>query len=116
MKTSLPPFLSERHKTVIHLREVCRATFLEIGERLAVTRSRAHAIYQQGVYRRDHTPECIHGLTWRSVHILEMLCLENREEVLAAVVSGRLTARRGLRNHGRQTQIEIESWLGLLKP
>ena len=115
MKTTLPPFLSEQHKTVIHLREVGRASFREIGEKLGVTRSRAHAIYRAGVSRRDHTPECFHGLKYRTVHTLEGLYLQNREEVLAAVVAGRLTAKQGPRNHGRQAEIEILSWLGLLK-
>jgi hypothetical protein len=115
MKTSFPPWLSERHKAAIHLRELHRCKFREIGQKLGVSTCRAHELYKQGVSRREHAPECFHGLTCRTVHILERLCLSNREEVLAAVVSGRLTPKRGPRNHGKQTQIEILSWLGLLK-
>jgi len=115
MKTSFPPWLTERHRTAIHLRERRRYKFREIGEKLGVSTCTARGIYKQGVWRREHAPECFHGLTCRTVHILERLCLSNREEVLAAVVSGRLTPKRGPRNHGKQTQVEILSWLGLLK-
>ena len=115
MKTPFPPYLSARHKTVIHLRELRRCGFREIGEKLGVSTSSAHGIYREAVFRRDHTPACFHDLTCRTVQILERLELKNREEVLAAVVSGRLTPRRGPRNHGKKTQIEILSWLGLLK-
>ena len=107
--------MSERHKTAIHLRELRRYRFREIGEKLGVSARRAHEIYKQGVLRREQTPECFHGLTCRTVQILERLCLSNREEVLAAVVSGRLTPKRGPQKHGKKTQMEILSWLGLLK-
>jgi len=115
MKTSFPPFLTERHKTAIHLREFRRYRFRQIGEILGVSACRARDIYRQGISRRDHTPECFHGLTYRTVQILNNLLLQNREEVLAAVVSGRLTPKRGPRNHGKKTQMEILCWLGLLK-
>ena len=115
MKKSLPPIFTERHKTAIHLREVRRYRFRQIGEILGVSAGRARAIYQDGIFRRDHTPECFHGLTCRTVQGLENLVLQNREEVLAAVVSGRLTPTRRPRNFGKKMHMEILSWLGLLK-
>ena len=115
MKRSLPPLLSERHKTAIHLRELRHYRFREIGEQLGVSAGRAHEIYKQGVSRREQTPECFHGLTCRTVQLLERLCLSDREKVLVAVVSGQLTRKRGPQKFGKKTQIEILSWLGLLK-
>ena len=113
MKRPLPPFLTEQHKTVIHLRDVHGYRFRQIGEKLGVSRGRAHVIYREGRWRRDNWPECFHGLTCRTVQMLANLCLKNREEVMAEVVSGRLTVKRGPRKHGKKMQMEILSWLGL---
>ena len=85
MKTSFPPYLTERHKRAIHLREWGRCRFREIGEALGVSASRAREIYREGVSRRDGTPECFHGLTYRTIHVLKNLNLWDREAVLAAV-------------------------------
>jgi hypothetical protein len=115
MKTCFPPYLSERHKIAIRLREMRRFGFRQIGEELGVSEGCAHGIYRQGVSRRDHAPACFHNLSVRTVHVLQNLNLNNREEVLAAVFSGLLTPKRGPRNHGKKTQVEILSWLGLLK-
>ena len=113
MKKTIPPLLTERHKTAIHLREVHGYRFRQIGEKLGVSAGWARVIYREGLFRIRGTPECFHGLTCRTVQMLENLCLKNREEVLAAVGSGRLTVKRGPRNYGKKMRMEILSWLGL---
>lgn len=113
MKTSFPPYLTERHKRAIHLREWGHCRFREIGEALGVGASRAREIYREGVSRRDGTPECFHGLTYRTIHVLNNLNLRNREAVLAAVMDGRLSVKEGPRRYGRKKHQEILSWLGL---
>ena len=115
MKKSLPPLMSERHKIAIHLREMRRYSFREIGQRLGVGASRAHAIYQAAIFRRKYTPECFYTLSVRTVQVLENLNLRNREEVLAAVTDGRLSLKRGPRNYGKKGLSEILNWLGLFK-
>ena len=116
MKKSLPPLMSERHKIAIHLREMRRYSFREIGQRLGVGASRAHAIYQAAIFRREYTPECFYTLSVRTVQVLENLNLRNREEVLAAVTDGRLSLKRGPRNYGKKGLWEILNWLDLSKP
>jgi len=113
MKRSLPPIFTERHRTAIELRERKHYTFRQIGEKLGVRPGRAREIYQAGVSRRTFTPECFYGLTCRTVQSLENLCLYNREEVLAAVMAGQLTAKSGPRNFGKKMEMEIRAWLGL---
>ena len=107
--------MSERHKTAIHLREMRRYGFREIGQRFGVGASRARAIYREAIFRREYTPECFHSLSVRTVHVLENLNLKNREEVLAAVTDGRLSIKRGPRNWGKKCLLEILNWLGLFK-
>ena len=115
MKRSFPPLMSERHKTAIHLREMRRYSFREIGQKLGVGASRARAIYREAIFRRKYTPECFHSLSVRTVQVLENLNLTNREEVLAAVTDGRLSLKRGPRNYGKKGLSEILNWLGLFK-
>jgi hypothetical protein len=113
MKASHPVSLSEKYEAVIHLREVEGCLFREIGAKFGVSRSRAHCLYRHAVHWRDYEPECFRGLSCRTVQALENLVLTNREEVLAAVVSGKLTAESGPRNYGKKRHAEVLAWLGL---
>ncbi len=115
MKTSFPPILTEQHKRALYLRDFRRYRFREIGQKLGVSVSRAWGIYRAAVARRDGTPECFRGLSVRTVHVLQALNLNNREEVLAALTDGRLSIKRGPRNYGRKCLLEILNWLGLFK-
>jgi hypothetical protein len=115
MKTSFPPILTEQHKRVLYLRDVCRYRFRDIGHKLGVSGSRAGQIYGAAVARREATPECFRSLTVRTVHVLRQLNLNTREEVVAALADGRLSLKRGPRNYGKQCLLELLKWLGLFK-
>jgi DNA-directed RNA polymerase specialized sigma24 family protein len=48
MKTSFPPYLSERHKTAIRLREMRRFGFRQIGEELGVSEGSSSHFERRG--------------------------------------------------------------------
>jgi hypothetical protein len=101
--------MRDRHETALRMRAE-GATFQMIGEALAVTGSRAHAIYKRAlVVRTEETA----GLRTRSMGIVRSYpgCLEELAAIAREDHGRALVMLANQRNCSRVNAVEIVAWL-----